>query len=133
MLYSTLHPPSPSFGSLANFDISRIPDGTGDFRILKDWIEYVCCAPKYNIEKPTDLFKQDFMVASTLAFDLDRENAWDFVPHTQMCSETLWPQALSSYHDHGFDEQEFVAFVTAEGYDLLKFGSSYLRYVRRET
>ena len=73
------------------------------------------------------------MVASTLAFDLDRENAWEFVPPTLMCSETLWPRALARRLGQEFYDQESVGFVTAEGYDLLAFGSSYLRYVRRET
>ena len=133
MLYSTLHPPSSSFGSLANFDIDKIPDGANGFKIVNDWIQYVCCAPIYNVQEPTDLFRQYLMVASTLAFDLDRENAWDFVPPTLMCSEELWPQASTRNPDQVSDEQESVAFVTAEGHDLLTFGSSHLRYVRRKT
>jgi len=71
------------------------------------------------------------MVACTLAFDLDRENAWDFVPNTQMCKETLWPQTLSR-EEVDPTAQESVAFLTAESYDLLVFGSAYLRCVRRD-
>ena len=116
---------------MANLDVDRIPEGVDGFRIVNDWTQYVCCAPIYNVREATDLFRLYFMVASTLAFDLDRENAWDFVPPTLMCSEMLWPRALLRKPNQKFYEQEFVAFVTAEGYDLLTFGSSYLRYVRR--
>ena len=129
MLHSALHPPSPSLGSLANLDIERIPEGADGFRVVNEWTQYVCCAPIYNVQEPTDLFRQYFMVASTLAFDLDRENAWDFVPPTLMCRETLWPRALLRKPGREFYEQEFVGFITAEGYDLLTFGSFYLRYV----
>ena len=73
------------------------------------------------------------MVACTLAFDLDRDNAYDFVPGTRMCRDTLWPRSLSRKKAEDFVEQDFAAFVTAEAYDLLTFGSSYLWCVRQDT
>lgn len=71
------------------------------------------------------------MVACTLAFDLDRENAWYPVPRTPKYRQTLWPKSLS-HREVDFAEQDFVAFVTAEAEELLTFGSSYLRYVYRD-
>ena len=72
------------------------------------------------------------MVACTLALDLDRDTAYDFVPGTRMCWDTLWPRSLYRKKAEDFVEQDFVAFVTAEAYDLLTFGSWYLWCVRRD-
>ena len=72
------------------------------------------------------------MVACTLAFDLDWENTSDFVPRMTMYRPTLLPRSLS-YWNVDFDEQDAAAFVTAEAYDLLTVGSSYLRCVLRDT
>ena len=71
------------------------------------------------------------MVACTLAFDLGRESARDFVHRTPLYRPTLWPQLLRS-EDTNFTTQGFVSFITAEAHDLLTFGSSYLRYVLRD-
>jgi len=120
-------------GSLANVDIENVTGGAGGLQVVREWVQYVCCDPKYNdVLEPTDRFKHWFMVACTLAFDLDRDNAWEYVPYTQMCRKTLWPRSLSR-EKVDLDEQEFVAFVTAESYDLLVFGSYYLRCVWRDT
>jgi len=70
------------------------------------------------------------MVACTLAFDLDRENSWDYVPRLPMYKSKLtplWPQSLSRKGD--FIVEDFVGFITADARGLLTFGSSYLRYV----
>jgi hypothetical protein len=117
---------------LGNVDIDELPNGADGLRIVREWVQYVCCDPKYNdVPEPTDRFRQCFMVACTLAFDLDREDAWDFVPYTQMCKKTLWPQPLRRAREEvDPTAQDFVAFVTAESYDLLTFGSEYLRCVR---
>ena len=118
---------------MANLDIGNMPGGA---RVVREWAEYVCCDPKYNdVPEPTDRFKHWFMVACTLAFDLDRENAWEFVPNTRMCKKTLWPQSLQRAREKvdSFTQQDSVAFVTAESYDLLTFGSEYLRCVQRDT
>ena len=69
------------------------------------------------------------MVACTLALDLDRENARNYVPRTPMYRSTLWPESLSR-RGVDFSAQDSVAFVTAKAHDLFTFGSSYLRYVR---
>ena len=69
------------------------------------------------------------MVACTLAFDLDRENARNYVPRSPVYRSTLWPQSLSR-NGVDFSAQDSVAFVTAKAYDLFTFGSSYLRGVR---
>jgi hypothetical protein len=72
------------------------------------------------------------MVACTLAFDLDWENTLDFIPRTTMYRPILWPRSLS-YWGVDFDEQDSVAFLTAEAHDLLTFGSVYLQYVGDDT
>ena len=118
---------------MANLDIANIPDGADGLRVVGEWAQYVCCDPKFNdVSEPTDRVKQWFMVACTLAFDLDRDDAWEFVPYTRMCKKTLWPRSLSREKVDPTD-QDFVAFVTAEWYNLLVFGSVYLRCVRRDT
>lgn len=91
------------------------------------------------------------MVACTLAFDLDRENAQDYVPRLPMYRlkpdrnptslklepnqislwpklnpTSLWPRSPSRMED---PIQDSVAFVTAETHGLLTFSSAYLRYV----
>ena len=73
------------------------------------------------------------MVACTLAFDLDRENAQDYVPRLPMYKSVLdltplWSQSPSRVEN---PIQDFVAFVTVESHGLLNFGSLYLRCVRR--
>ena len=75
------------------------------------------------------------MVACTLAFDLDRKNALDYVPRLPMYRlelnlAPLWPQPPSQKED---PIQDFVAFITTETRGLLTFGSSYLRCVRGDT
>ena len=131
-MYSALHPPSQRLGSFANLNIASIPGGDEGFRIVREWVQDVCRELGYKLPEPVDRSRQWFMIACTLAFDLDREDAWDYVPRMPMYKPTLWPQSLSN-REVDFFEQDFVAFVTAEGYDLLTFGSSYLRCVQQDT
>ena len=66
------------------------------------------------------------MVACTLAFDLDKENAQYFVPRTPMYKSTLWPRLL--FRGEGnFIVRDFVTFVTAKAHHSLALGSLYLR------
>lgn len=98
-------------GSLANLDVSRIPEGDDGFRIVQRWARDACTDPDNVSSKSMDRSRQCLMVASTLAFDLDRENAPSFVRNAPM---------------------EFLIFED----DLsLTLGSSYLRYawVRHES
>jgi hypothetical protein len=69
------------------------------------------------------------MVACTLAFDLDRENARNSVPRTPVYRSILWPGSLPR-GGVDFNAQDIVAFITAKGFDLLTVGSSYLRCVQ---
>ena len=111
-----------------NLDSARIPEGNDGLRIVREWAQDVCSDLGNNSSESKSHHRRWFMVACTLAFDLDWESNWDFVPHTPMYRRTLWPRSLS---DQGvvFDAQDAVAFVTAEAYELLTFGSLFLRYV----
>ena len=95
MLYSALHPPFRRLGSFANLDIASIPEGDDGFRIVREWAEDVCCDLGCDFPEPVDRSRHRFMVACTLAFDLDRENTRDFVPHLPMYKRSLWPRSLS--------------------------------------
>ena len=119
-------------GSLANLDIDSIPDGADSFGIVQEWVRDVYCELGYNLPEPVDRSKQWFMVACTLAFDLDREDSQDYIPRTPKYRSAFWPQHLSRT-EVDFTEQDFVAFVTAEAKELLIFGSWYLRCVRRDS
>ena len=132
VLYSALHPPSQRLGSFANLDVDSIPGGADGLRVVREWAQDVCHELGYDRDSqaPIDRFRQSFMVACTLALDLDRENARDFVPRLPMykSKETpLWPQSLLRGED--FIMEDFVGFITAEARGLLTFGSSYLRCV----
>ena len=133
ILYSALHPPLQRLGSFANLEVARIPEGADGFKIVREWVEDVCCDLGYNKSGPADRSRQWFMVACTLTLDLDRENALDFVPYLPMYRSTLCPQSV--YCGEGeLIVEDFVAFITAEvdqGDELLTFGSSYLRCVQR--
>jgi hypothetical protein len=121
-------------GSLANLDINNVPDGAEGLKIVRKWVQDACCDPKYNAPEPTDRdrFEQWFTVACTLAFDLDRDNARDFVPRTRAFGGISWPLPLSRKKVDS-TAQDFLAFLTAEAHDSLSSGSSYLRCVRRDT
>lgn len=81
------------------------------------------------------------MIACTLAFDLDGENAQDFVPLTRMYTLTRKPEkkyiSLDTRHvprasaDEGVNSvmQDFIVFLSAEPHRLLESGLSYLRCV----
>jgi len=132
ILYSALHPPIQRLGSPANLDLASTAEGAGGFRIVREWVRCVCHGLRYNFPGPVDRFGQWFMVACTLAFDLDRENAPSFVPRTPVYSSTLWPQTL--FRGEGsFIVRDFVSFLTAKGFHSLAFGSLYLRCVRWDT
>ena len=68
------------------------------------------------------------MVACTLAFDLDRNNARDFVPDTPLCKWLPWLPSLSH---KGPIVQDLVAPTI--GYGSLTLGSQYLQYVPQGT
>ena len=76
---------------------------------------------------PVNHFRQWFMVAGTLAFDLDREDARDFVPRKPIYRLTQWPRSLS--RGESFIGQDFFMFLAANADDSLTSGSSYLRCV----
>ena len=118
---------------MANFDIADIPSGADGLRVVREWVRYICCDLEYNdVPEPTDRFRQWFMVAYTLAFDLDRENARDFFPRKRLFSDIPWPLA-SSRKKVDPATQDFLAFVTAEARNSLTSGSSYLRCVQQNT
>ena len=70
------------------------------------------------------------MVACTLAFDLDRENAHYFIPRAPVYKSTLWPQPL--FRGEGnFIVQDFVTFLATKVGHSLTSGSLYLWWVPR--
>jgi hypothetical protein len=133
ILYSALHPPLHRLGSHANLDLTSVPEAANGFRVVREWVRFVCGELKYS-SKPPDLvyiehFGPQFMVACTLAFDLDRENARYFVPHTRMYRWNLWPRCLVREGGY-FVVRDFVAFAKGEADDSLRLGFFFLRYVR---
>ena len=68
------------------------------------------------------------MVACTLAFDLDRENARYLIPGTRMYRWNLWPRCLVREGGH-FIVRDFVAFARGEVDQTLTLGYSFLWYV----
>ena len=103
-----------------NFDTAGILEGAYDFGIAREWVQSAC--RNYN-SVPVNCFGQWFMVACTLAFDFDRENAPHFVPRTSLYGSTS--------EEGNSIVQDFVVFLTSKDHLSLTCGSSYLRYVRR--
>ena len=68
------------------------------------------------------------MVACTLAFDLDRENARYLIPRTRMYRWDLWPRCLVREGGY-FIVRDFVVFARGEVIGSLNFGYWFLRYV----
>lgn len=130
-LYSALHPPLHRLGSHANLDPTRMPEGVDGFRIVREWVRFACDGLKYS-SKPPELvynehFGPQFMVACTLAFDLDRENARYLVPGTRMHRWSIWPRCL--VREGGFFVvRDFVAFARGEVDGALALGYFFLRY-----
>jgi hypothetical protein len=106
-----------------------MPGGTGCFRIVRKWVGYACRDLEDTPSEPVGCSK--FMIACTLAFDLDREKAWSFVQCAPMYKSTQWPQSAS--REAGTLVQDFVEFLTAEDRRSLTFGLSYLRCARQVT
>lgn len=126
MLYSALHPSFHRLGSFANLDISRIPEGDDCFRIVQEWVRDACNDLNDVSSKSVDRSRQQFVVACTLAFDLDRENALSFVYRAPMYKSGRWPQ--SPFREAGkLIVQDLVAFLIAKDRLSLTFGLSYLR------
>ena len=109
--------------------MANIPEGDNGFRIVREWVGNVCYDLGDYFPEPVDSSMRCFMIACTLAFDLDRENTRDFVPHTPMYRWSLWPRFLSRKRGK-FATRDFVAFVTAGAHGLLTFSSWYLQCVR---
>jgi len=129
-LYSALHPPLQRLGSFANFDVASLPEEADGFRVAQEWAQDVCSDLGHDPQKPLDRFRQRFMTACTLAFDLDTENSRDYIPRLPMYGSKQTPLWLRSLSQEGiFIKQDFVGFITAEACNLLTFGSSYLRCV----
>ena len=105
---------------MANLDISNIPDGADGLRIVRDWVQSVC-RESDCYSGPVDRFRQWFIVAGTLAFDLDREHARSSITRTSLYKLTCEKYPIV---------QDFVAFLTAEARRSLTCGSLYLRCVR---
>ena len=117
MLYSTLHPPFQGLGSLAKAAVASMLRSSPDLRVVQRWIHRVCEGLNSNSPGQLVHFRQLFMVACTLAFDIGREDAREFLPRAPM-------------FEHGdFVIQNFVRFLAAEGSDSLALGSSYLKCV----
>ena len=102
------------------------------FRIVREWVRFVCDGLKYSSNPPelvyNEHFGPQFMVACTLAFDLDRENARYLVPGTRMHRWNLWPRRLVREGGY-FIVRDFVAFAKGDLDQTLTLGYFFLRYV----
>jgi hypothetical protein len=98
--------------------------GAGGFRIALEWAQDMCCDLRRNLPEPVDYFRQWPIVACTLAFDLNRENAQHFIPRTPLYKLTRERNSVV---------QDLVAFLTAKPRRSLTCGSLYLRCVRQDT
>ena len=127
ILHSALHPPFQKLGSHANINIDSIPEAVDGFRIAREWVRHVCRDLSCGPPGPVNQFGQWFMVACTLAFDLDKENARDFVPRKPIYRLTQWPRSL--FRGESFIGQDLITFLTADADYSLTSGSSYLRCV----
>ena len=127
ILYSALHPPFQRLGSFANLDVSRIPEGDDGFRIVQRWVRDACDDLDDVSSKSVDRSRRYFIVACTLAFDLDRGNALTFIGGTPMYRSRNWPQSpFLEAGEHII--QDFVAFFMAKDELSLYLGVSYLRW-----
>jgi hypothetical protein len=127
-LYSALHPPVQSLGSLAKLAIANIPDTSEGFKVARNWVKRVCYEFNSTSLGKVDQSGQLFVV---LAFDLGREDAQKFIPRTSMYKSKLWPR--SPFRGVGnFIVQDFVAFLAADKFGSLTLGTSYLQYVLRD-
>ena len=132
MLHSALHPLFQSLGSHANLDVDGMPEAVGGLRIAREWVRHVCHDLSYGPPGPAGRFGQWFTTACMLAFELDGGNARSFVPRKPMYRLMQWPRSL--FRGEGeFIGQDLVTFLTAEEHGSLTSGSSYLRYVWRDT
>jgi len=107
-------------GSLANVDISNIPNGADSLGIVREWVKSVS-SDSNRYPGPVDRFRQWFIVAGTLAFDLDRENARSSITRTSLYRLTRERDPIV---------QDYITLLTAETGDSLTCGSLYLWYVR---
>ena len=107
---------------MANLDIVSIPDGADGLRIVRKWVQSIS-SDSNHYPGPVDRFEQWSIVASTLAFDLDRENAQSSITRTSLYRLT---------HERDPTAQDFVMFLTAEVRDSLTCGSSYLQCVWKD-
>lgn len=135
-MYSALHPPLHRLGSYANLDFTKIPGAADGFRIVRESVRIVCDRLKYSSDPPelayNEHFGPQFMVACTLAFDLDRENARYLIPGTRMHRWNLWPRCLVREGGY-FIVRDFVAFAKGEVDKSLDLGYFFLRYVCSNT
>lgn len=130
-MYSALHPPLHRLGSHANLDLTKIPEAVDGFRIVREWVWVVCDGLRHT--NPPEFvynehFGPQFMVACTLAFDLDRENAIDYVPRTRFYRWGRWPRCLIREGGY-FVVEDLVNFARGEADNALASGSWFLQYV----
>jgi len=107
-------------GSLANVDISNILNGADGLGIVREWVKSVS-SDSDRYPGPVDRFRQRFIVASTLAFDLDRKNARSSITSTSLYRLTRGRDPIL---------RDYITLLTAEVGNSLTCGSLYLWYVR---
>ena len=109
-----------------------MPEAVDGFRIVREWVWFLCDRIQHSSSPPdlvyNEYFIPQFMVGCMLAFDLDRENAMDYIPRTRMYRWNLWPHCLVREGGH-FVVREFVTFARGEAHDALALGSQFLWYV----
>lgn len=127
-----LHPPFQTLGSIAKRAIATVPETSTGLGVVRNWVQRACRQLNYPSPEHVDHFRQFFVVLCTLAFDLGRNVARKFVPHTPMYRSKLWPGSPFRGAEN-LIVQDFVAFLNANRFDSLTLGTSYLQCVLQDT
>lgn len=105
-----------------------MPENATGLWVVRNWAQRLCNQLNNGFPERVDHSTQIFVAVCTLAFDLGKNDAQQFVPRTRMYRSRLWP--VSPFRGMGkLIVQDLVAFLSAKGRDSLTLGTSYLRCV----
>lgn len=105
-----------------------MPENATGLWVVRNWAQRVCNQLNDSSLERVDRYRQIFVATCTLAFDLGKNDAQQFVPRTTMYKSKLWP--VSPFRGTGkLIVQDFVSFLSAKARDSLTLGTSYLRCV----
>lgn len=131
MFYAALCPPIRKLGSLNSLDLGRIPDGTQNMYIVREWTWYAYKDIKFSspssISRYNDHFVPDFTTTCTLAHDLDFGNAVDYVRETRLYRSSERPSCLTRDGTYSI-VHDFVTFLQYKSPYALRKGHEFMRY-----